>query len=243
MLEGFGLGAPGQAVGEVCFNTAMTGYEEILTDPSYAGRSSPSPSRTSATSAPTTRHRNRQHGGDAGRPRRESCGPTSTSRRTSAPRAISTVAARPRHHRPLRHRHPRADRAHPREGHAQRGDRARTERKIRPRCAEAGSARVAGPRRHGPRADGDERPAVLLDETPCSGARATAGSTSRNSMWSRSTTASSATSCGCWPASAARSRGAGQDLGGGHRRAQSGRGVSLQRPPAIRRRPGNTRCR
>ena len=34
VLEGFGLGAEGHAVGEVCFNTAMTGYEEILTDPS-----------------------------------------------------------------------------------------------------------------------------------------------------------------------------------------------------------------
>src|SRR3954449_9114347 len=38
VLEGFGLGATGQAVGEVCFTTAMTGYEEILTDPSYAGQ-------------------------------------------------------------------------------------------------------------------------------------------------------------------------------------------------------------
>jgi carbamoyl-phosphate synthase small subunit len=38
VLEGFGLGATGYAVGEVCFNTAMTGYEEILTDPSYAGQ-------------------------------------------------------------------------------------------------------------------------------------------------------------------------------------------------------------
>ncbi|MET0606182.1 MAG: glutamine-hydrolyzing carbamoyl-phosphate synthase small subunit [Beijerinckiaceae bacterium] len=36
VLEGFGLGATGEATGEVCFNTAMTGYEEILTDPSYA---------------------------------------------------------------------------------------------------------------------------------------------------------------------------------------------------------------
>ncbi|MFQ5346358.1 MAG: glutamine-hydrolyzing carbamoyl-phosphate synthase small subunit [Rhodothalassiaceae bacterium] len=35
---GQGLGATGQAVGEVCFNTAMTGYQEILTDPSYAGQ-------------------------------------------------------------------------------------------------------------------------------------------------------------------------------------------------------------
>src|ERR1700675_4747592 len=38
VLEGFGLGAEGNAVGEVCFNTAMTGYQEILTDPSYAGQ-------------------------------------------------------------------------------------------------------------------------------------------------------------------------------------------------------------
>src|SRR4249920_2381212 len=38
VLEGAGLGATGQAVGEVCFNTAMTGYQEILTDPSYAGQ-------------------------------------------------------------------------------------------------------------------------------------------------------------------------------------------------------------
>jgi carbamoyl-phosphate synthase small subunit len=38
VLEGFGFGAGGHAVGEVCFNTAMTGYEEILTDPSYAGQ-------------------------------------------------------------------------------------------------------------------------------------------------------------------------------------------------------------
>jgi carbamoyl-phosphate synthase small subunit len=35
---GRGAGAVGEAVGEVCFNTAMTGYQEILTDPSYAGQ-------------------------------------------------------------------------------------------------------------------------------------------------------------------------------------------------------------
>ncbi|HYC24751.1 MAG TPA: glutamine-hydrolyzing carbamoyl-phosphate synthase small subunit [Roseiarcus sp.] len=38
IVEGLGLGATGSAVGEVCFNTAMTGYQEILTDPSYAGQ-------------------------------------------------------------------------------------------------------------------------------------------------------------------------------------------------------------
>jgi carbamoyl-phosphate synthase small subunit len=37
-LWGRGLGAEGRTVGEVCFNTSMTGYQEILTDPSYAGQ-------------------------------------------------------------------------------------------------------------------------------------------------------------------------------------------------------------
>jgi carbamoyl-phosphate synthase small subunit len=38
VIAGTGIGATGRAVGEVCFNTAMTGYQEILTDPSYAGQ-------------------------------------------------------------------------------------------------------------------------------------------------------------------------------------------------------------
>ena len=35
---GTGLGATGLRVGEVCFNTSITGYQEIITDPSYAGQ-------------------------------------------------------------------------------------------------------------------------------------------------------------------------------------------------------------
>jgi carbamoyl-phosphate synthase small subunit len=38
VLRGRGVGAAGKAVGEVCFNTSQTGYQEILTDPSYAGQ-------------------------------------------------------------------------------------------------------------------------------------------------------------------------------------------------------------
>jgi carbamoyl-phosphate synthase small subunit len=38
VFEGTGFGAETSAAGEVCFNTAMTGYQEILTDPSYAGQ-------------------------------------------------------------------------------------------------------------------------------------------------------------------------------------------------------------
>ena len=38
LFWGCGLGAVGTAVGEVCFNTAVSGYQEIVTDPSYAGQ-------------------------------------------------------------------------------------------------------------------------------------------------------------------------------------------------------------
>lgn len=37
-IWGRGFGAEGEAVGEVCFNTAMTGYQEVMTDPSYAAQ-------------------------------------------------------------------------------------------------------------------------------------------------------------------------------------------------------------
>jgi carbamoyl-phosphate synthase small subunit len=75
---GHGHGAAGVAAGEVCFNTAMTGYQEILTDPSYAAQIVPSPSRTSETSAPNddqdrilrTRRRRTAHAARCSRPRR-----------------------------------------------------------------------------------------------------------------------------------------------------------------------------
>ena len=38
VIWGRGFGAEGRAVGEVCFNTAMTGYQEVMTDPSYAAQ-------------------------------------------------------------------------------------------------------------------------------------------------------------------------------------------------------------
>src|SRR5918996_1189515 len=37
-FEGESFGAPGEAMGEVVFNTSLTGYQEILTDPSYKGQ-------------------------------------------------------------------------------------------------------------------------------------------------------------------------------------------------------------
>ena len=38
ILYGFGVGKQGKTVGEICFNTGITGYQEILTDPSYSGQ-------------------------------------------------------------------------------------------------------------------------------------------------------------------------------------------------------------
>ncbi len=38
VIEGIGVGATGKATAEVCFNTSLTGYQEILTDPSYLGQ-------------------------------------------------------------------------------------------------------------------------------------------------------------------------------------------------------------
>jgi carbamoyl-phosphate synthase small subunit len=37
VFKGIGIGYQGIATGEVCFNTSLTGYQEIISDPSYAG--------------------------------------------------------------------------------------------------------------------------------------------------------------------------------------------------------------
>ena len=38
IFRGLGIGYEGVATGEVCFNTSLTGYQEIISDPSYAGQ-------------------------------------------------------------------------------------------------------------------------------------------------------------------------------------------------------------
>ena len=38
IFKGFGFGATGKSSGEVCFNTAISGYQEIMTDPSYCSQ-------------------------------------------------------------------------------------------------------------------------------------------------------------------------------------------------------------
>ena len=124
VLEGHGLGAPGHAVGEVCFNTAMTGYEEILTDPSYAGQlitfTFPHIGNVGTNDDDIETVNMAATPGARGVILRTDITEPSNFRAT---RHLDQWLKRPRRHRTVRHRHPRADRAHPRKGHAQCGDR------------------------------------------------------------------------------------------------------------------------
>ncbi len=148
ILQGIGVGAVGDAVGEVCFNTAMTGYQEILTDPSYMAQ-------IVTFTFP--------HVGNVGVNLEdiEEFGP---GRRDRSPRGhLPRPAHRPgqlalsvrscrldeeaRPDRPGRGRHPRPDPDRPRQGHAARRDRPCPGRQVRPGSAEAQGAGLEGHRR------------------------------------------------------------------------------------------------
>ena len=206
VLEGFGLGATGTAVGEVCFNTAMTGYEEILTDPSYAGQ-------IITFTFP--------HIGNVGT--NEDDIETVNMAATPGARGIilHTAITAPSNYRatkPLndwlksrgiiglcgidtralttlirKNGMPNAVIAHAADG------------KFDLPALKKEAASLAGPRRHGSGADGDIRPALHLGRDRMGvERRLRPADASRNSTSSPSTTASSATSCGCWRAPAAR---------------------------------------
>ncbi len=153
----------GPAVGEVCFNTAMTGYEEILTDPSYAGQlitfTFPHIGNVGTNEEDIE---TREHGRDARRARRH---PAHRDHRSSNYRAtkhldqwlkargiigLSGIDTRALTALIRAKGMPNAVIAHARNG------------KFDLHGAEGRSARMAGPRRHGPRADGDQRPALHL---------------------------------------------------------------------------------
>jgi len=132
VLEGFGLGAEGHAVGEVCFNTAMTGYEEILTDPSYAGQlitfTFPHVGNVGTNDEDIETVNMAATPGARGVILRSAITDPSNYRAHAPSRSVAEGA---RHHRPFRHRHPRTDRADPQQGHAERRHRARQERPVR----------------------------------------------------------------------------------------------------------------
>ncbi len=133
VLQGVGCGAAGKAVGEVCFNTAMSGYQEILTDPSYMAQ-------IVAFTFP--------HIGNVGtnsEDLEQISGAATTAARGAIFRDTPTDPANWRADSDLsgwlqrrgvvglcRRRHPRAHQVDPRERHAARGDRPQPGRPVRP---------------------------------------------------------------------------------------------------------------
>ena len=199
---GKGVGAARHAVGEVCFNTSMTGYQEIITDPSYAGQiitftfphignvgtnlediESINAGRARRRAA-RRHHRARQLAlGQAARRLAEE--PQSAGRRAASTRGrsrgASATAARPTAWSSMR----------------------RTASSTSPSCAR--------PRRTGRASTAWTSPTRSLTSRPIAGtrrrgrwARATASSASPRITSSPSTTAPSATSCAASPTPAAR---------------------------------------
>ena len=142
VIAGQGLGATGSAVGEVCFNTAMTGYQEILTDPSYAGQiitfTFPHIGNVGTNREDTETSNLAMRSGVRGCVLRADV--TEPSNYRAVERLDHWLKARGIiAHR--RRRYAGADRAHPREGHAQRGHRARAVGAVRSRQAEGARRR------------------------------------------------------------------------------------------------------
>jgi carbamoyl-phosphate synthase small subunit len=145
VIEGYGLGATGKAPGEVCFNTAITGYQEILTDPSYAGQiitftfphignvgANDEDIETSNLASSSGRARLRAQG--------RHHQPVQLPRRKTPGR----LAEGPRHHRHCRHRHARAHRPDPRKGHGQCRHRPQPEGQFQHRRSQESAAEWPG---------------------------------------------------------------------------------------------------
>ena len=244
VLEGFGLGAEGHAVGEVCFNTAMTGYEEILTDPSYAGQ-------LITFTFP--------HIGNVGTNDED----IETVNMAATPGArgviLRTAITDPSNYRATKHLDQwlkargiiglsgidtRALTALIRSkgmpnaviAHAQ-------ERRVRPARPEGRGARMAGPRRHGPGADGHLRPALHLGRDALGLGKGLWPADRAGIQRGRDRLRHQAQH----PAAARRRRlqghgGAGDDLGRRHSGDEAGRRVPEQRPRRSRPRPANMPC-
>ena len=154
IFRGQSIGAKGNTTGEVVFNTALTGYQEILTDPSYARQivtlTYPHIGNTGTTpedlESPQIYRRRPRH------PR-----PAARSPATGAPtKSLPEFLERGTRRRDRRHRHAQAH-AHPaREGRAGRLHHDRRARSIEAAAVKAG-AQVPGPQGHGPRQGGQTK--------------------------------------------------------------------------------------
>ena len=119
LLWGHGFGAVGSAVGEVCFNTAMTGYQEVMTDPSYAAQIVTFTFPHIGNVGVNDEDVEAKVDGAVGCVVREEVTAPSNFR---ARGDIWRLAESARQDRPRGHRHPRADPPHPHGRRAQRGD-------------------------------------------------------------------------------------------------------------------------
>ena len=133
VFEGQGFGAATHGVGEVCFNTAMTGYQEILTDPSYAGQ-------IVCLHLSPYRHRRHQRAKTSKRltPAVRGLVVRADAEHPSNYRALSALDRWLKQHNiPAHrgHRHARADQPHPRTRHAAWRDRAWRRTDVRRRRA------------------------------------------------------------------------------------------------------------
>ena len=155
-------GATGQTVGEVVFNTAMTGYQEILTDPSYA--------RQIVTLTYPHIGNTGCNADDAESDRVHAAGliVRDVPRRASSWRSTESLPRlpqAPRHRGHRRHRHAAPDPHPARQGRAGRLHRGRR-RTSTPRTALAAARAFPGPQRHGPGQGGQRR------RSPTSGSKA-----------------------------------------------------------------------
>ena len=195
VFRGVSIGAAGTSTGEVVFNTAMTGYQEILTDPSY----SPADRHPDVPAHRQHRHQPRRPRVEPGARRRpRDPRPAAAALELARHRVAAGVPAPPETRRDRRDRHPQAH-AHPaRERRAGRLHRQRR-RGAAPGSRDRGGTPLPGPEGHGSRQGRLHR------------ARRTSGTKAPTGRWSRgrvaapgsactswpSTSASSATSCGC----------------------------------------------
>ena len=159
VFRGVSIGAAGTSTGEVVFNTAMTGYQEILTDPSYSrqivtltyphiGNTGTNPDDHESSLDPRRRSRD---------PR-----PAVAALQLARHRIPAGVPAPPEHGRHRRDRHPQAD-AHPaRERRAGRLHRQRR-RGTAPRPRDRGGTPLPGPQGHGPRQGRLHRPGLPVE--------------------------------------------------------------------------------
>ena len=201
VFRGISIGAEGTSTGEVVFNTAMTGYQEILTDPSYSRQivtlTYPHIGNTGTNSEDL--ESNTVHA--AGLVIRDL--PLLQFELACHRRRVRVPEAAP-HRRHRRNRYPQAH-AHParkrRPGRLHRQWRCRDAARARDRSC----APVPGPKRHGSRQGRLHRPLIS------NGTKARTGRSSRGRdvapasacTWWPTTSASSATSCDCWPIMAA----------------------------------------